>query len=75
MQLESNAITNIFCNKRETIERNHVPADIQKDVLGKNVSKVFSSIRVNVVSNDLHTCHRMKSSGREMVKSKRCRQK
>ena len=44
----------------ETIELNPVPADITEDVLEENICKALSLTGVNVVPNDLHTCHRMK---------------
>ena len=52
-----------------------MPADITKDVLEENVSKALSLTGVNVVPNDLHTCHRMKRSDRVIVKFKCRKQK
>ena len=37
-----------------------MPADITEDVLEENICKALSLTGVNVVPNDLHTCHWMK---------------
>ena len=75
MQLEPNAVTNSQYSRRETIELNHVPTDITEDVLDENIFKDLSLTGVNVVPNDLHACHRMKRSGRVIVKFKCRKQK
>ena len=72
IQLERNAVTNSQYSRRETIELNLVPADITEDVLEENICKALSLTGVNVVPNDLHTCHRMKRTDRVIVKFK-CR--
>ena len=71
MQLECNAVANSQCSRRETIELNPVPAD----VLEENVCKALSLNGVNVLPNDLHTCHEMKRSDRVIVKFKCRKQK
>ena len=74
IQLECNAVASSQYNRKETIELNPVPADITEDALEENVCKALSLTGVNVVPNDLHTCHRMKRSERVVVKFK-CRSK
>ena len=75
IQLERNAVTNSQYSRRETIELNPVPADITEDVLEENICKALSLTGVNIVLNDLHTCHRMKTTDRVIVKFKCCKQK
>ena len=75
IQLERNAVTNSQYSRRETIELNPVPADITEDVLEENICKALSLTGVNVVPNDLHTCHRMKRTDRVIVKFKCRKQK
>ena len=52
-----------------------MPSDITEDVLEQNVWKALSLTGVNVVPNDLHTCHRMKRLDRVIVKFKCRKQK
>ena len=52
-----------------------MPADVTEDVLEENICKPLSLTGVNVVPNDLHACHRMKRSGRVIVKFKCRKQK
>ena len=52
-----------------------MPADVTEDVLEENICKLLSLTGVNVVPNDLHACHRMKRSGRVIVKFKCRKQK
>ena len=54
---------------------NAVPAEIYKDVLEERICRALSLTGVNVVLKDLHACHRMKISGRVVVKFKCCKQK
>ena len=75
IQLERNAVTNSQNNRRETIELNPVPTEIHEDVLEESICKVLSLTGVNVVPEDLHTCHRMKRSDRVIVKFKCYKQK
>ena len=75
IQLEHNAVTNSQYSRRETIELNPVPAEIHEDVLVKSICKALPLTGVNVVPDDLHTCHRMKRSDRVIVKFKCCKQK
>ena len=75
IQLERNAVTNSQYSRRETIELNPVPADITEDVLEENICKALSLTGVNIVLNDLHTCHRMKRTDRVIVKFKCRKQK
>ena len=75
VQLEHNAVTNSQYSRRETIELNPVPADITEDVLEENICKALSLTGVNIVLNDLHTCHRMKRTDRVIVKFKCRKQK
>ena len=65
-------MTNSKYSRRETIELNPVPVDITEDVLEENICKPLSLTVVNVVPNDVHTCHRMRRSDRVIVKFK-CR--
>ena len=75
IQLERNAVTNSQYSRRETIELNPMPADITEDVLEESICKALSLTGVNVVPNDLHACHRMKRSGKVIVKFNRRKQK
>ena len=75
IQLEHNAVTDSQYSRRETLELNPVPANITEDVLEENVCKVLSLTGVNVVPNDLHSCHWMKRSDRVIVKFKCHKQK
>ena len=75
IQLERNAVTNSQYSRRETTEVNHVPAEIQDDVLEASVCKALSLTRVNVAPEDLHACHRMKRSDRVIKKFKYRKQK
>ena len=75
IQLECNAVTNSQCSRRETIELNPVPAEIHEDVLEESISKALSLTGINVVSEDLHACHRMKRSDRVILKFKCRKQK
>ena len=70
IQLEHNAVTNSQYSRRKTIELNPIPAEIQEDGFEESICKALSLTRVNVVPEDLHACHRMKRSGRVIVKSK-----
>ena len=73
--MERNAVTNSQYSRRETIEVNLVPAEIQSDVLEASVCKAFSLTGVTVAPEDLHACHRMKRSGRVIIKLKCRKQK
>ena len=70
-----NVVTNFQYSRRETIELNPVPADITEDVLEENIYKALSLTGVNIVRNDLHTCHKMKRTDRVIVKFKCRKQK
>ena len=52
-----------------------MPADITEDVLEENICKALSLTGVNVVPNDLHSCHQMKRTDRVVIKFKYCKQK
>ena len=52
-----------------------MPADITEDVLEENICKTLSLTGVNVVPNDLHSCHQMKRTDRVVIKFKYCKQK
>ena len=75
IKLELNALINSQYRKRETIELNSVPVDITEDVLEENSCKVLSVTGVKVVSNNLHTCHRMKTLNRVIMEFKYFKQK
>ena len=75
IQLERNAVTNSQYSRRETIEVNPVPAEIQDDVLEASVCKVLSLTGVTIAPEDLHPCHRMKTSDRVIIKFKCQKQK
>ena len=57
IQLELNAVTNSPYSRRETIELNPVPAEIQEDVLEDSICKALSLTGINVVPEDLQACH------------------
>ena len=67
IQLEHKAVTNSQYSRQQTIELNPVPAEIHKDVLEESICKVLSLTGVNVVPEDLHTCHHMKRLHRVIV--------
>ena len=50
-------------------------AEIHDNVLEARVCKALSLTGINVVSEELHTCHRMKRSGRVIIKFKYRKQK
>ena len=75
IHLERNAVTNSQYSRRETIELNPLPAEIHEDVLEESVRKVLSLAGVNVVPEDLHSCHRKKRSHKVTVKFKCRKQK
>ena len=75
IQLERNAVTNSQYSRRETIEVNPVPAEIQDDVLEASICKALSLTGVTVAPEDLHACHRMKRSDRVIIKFKCRKQK
>ena len=75
IELERNAVTNSQYSRRETIEVNPVPAEIQDDVLEASVCKALSLTGVTVAPEDLHACHRMKRSDRVIIKFKCRKQK
>ena len=52
-----------------------MPADITEDVLEESICKALSLTGVNVVPNDLHSCHRLKRSDKVIVKFKCRKQK
>ena len=74
IQLERNTVTNSQYSRRETIEVNPVPAEIQ-DVLEESVCKALLLTGHTVAPEDLHTCHRMKRSDRVIIKFKCLKQK
>ena len=75
IQLERDAVTNSQYSRGETIEVNPVAAEIQDDVLEASVCKALSLTGVTVAAEDLHACHRMKRSGRVIIKFKCRKQK
>ena len=52
-----------------------MPADITEDILEENICKALSLTGLNVVSNDLHACHRRKRTDRVIAKFKCHKQK
>ena len=75
IQLERNAVTNSQYSRRETIQVNPVPAEIQDDVLEASVCKALSLTGVTIAPEDLHACHRMKRLERVIIKFKCRKQK
>ena len=73
--MERNTVTSSQYSRRETIEFNPVPAEIHEDVLEESICKPLSLTGVNVVPEDLHSCHHMKRSDRVIVKFKFRKQK
>ena len=73
--MEHNAVTNSQYSRLETIELSPVPAEIREDILEESICKALSLTGVNVVPEDLHACHRMKSLDRVIVKFKCPKQK
>ena len=68
--MERNTVTNSQYSRRETVKLNPVPAEIHKDSFEESIFKALSLTGVNVVLEYLHACHRMKKSGRVIVKFK-----
>ena len=60
IQLERKASTNSQYSRRERIELNPVPAEIQEDVLEESICKALSLTGVNGGPEDLKACLRMK---------------
>ena len=75
IQLDCSAVTNSQYSRREPIEVNPVPAEIQDNVLEASACKALSLTRVNVALKDLHACHRMKRSDQVIIKFKCRKQK
>ena len=73
--MKRNSVTNCQYSRKETIELYPVPVEIHEDVLEKIVYKALSLIGVNIVYEDLNTCHCTKLSGRVIIKFKSCKQK
>lgn len=75
IELKRNSVTNCQYSRKETIELNPVPVKIHEDVLEKIVYKALSPLGVNVVYEDLHTCHCTERLDRVTVKFKFRKQK
>lgn len=75
IELKRNYVTNCQYSRKETIELNPVPVKIHEDVLEKIVYKALSPLGVNVVYEDLHTCHCTERLDRVTVKFKFRKQK
>ena len=75
IELKRNYVTNCQYSRKETIELNPVPVKIHQDVLEKIVYKALSPLGVNVVYEDLHTCHCTERLDRVTVKFKFRKQK
>ena len=75
IELKRNYVTNCQYSRKETIELNPVPVKIHQDVLEKIVYKALSPLGVNVVYEDLHTCHCAERLDRVTVKFKFRKQK
>ena len=70
-----NAVTNSQYSRREATELNPVPEEINEDVLEDIICRALSLTGVNVIPEDLQSCHRMKRSDRVIVKFKCRKQK
>ena len=53
-QLECNAVSNSEYHRRETLEINHLPLNIQDNVLEEIVHHVVSPTEINVSPDQLH---------------------
>ena len=70
-----NTVTNSQYSRREATELNPVPEEINEDVLEDIICRALSLTGVNVIPEDLQSCHRMKRSDRVIVKLKCRKQK
>ena len=57
IQLERNPVNNAQHHRRESLEVNPVPRNIEDNVLEETVCKVISLIGNEVTPDDLHACH------------------
>ena len=65
IQWECNAVTNSQYSRRETIELNPVSAEIHENVSEESICKALPLKGIDVVPEDLNTCHRIKRSDRK----------
>ena len=63
-------MSNAQYHRRETLELNPVPQDIQANVLEDTIYKALPLTSQEVVPEDLHACHRMLNRDRVIVKFK-----
>ena len=61
--------------RRETIELNHVPAEIHEDVLEESISKELPLTGFNIDPEELQSSYLMKRSDKVIVKFKCHKQK
>lgn len=68
MYLEKNTLSTSQYHRRETIEINPVPHDIDDQVLEDTVCEALSLTGHTVTPDDLQACHRLKRKDRVIVK-------
>ena len=68
----TNTVSNSQYHRRETLEINPVPSEIQDNVLEETVCQALSLTGINVFPDELHSCHRLNKKDRVIVKFK-CR--
>ena len=67
IQLERNTLNISQYLRREMIELNPVPNDIDDNLLEEHVCKALSLVSSHVIPNNLQACHRMKRKDRVIV--------
>ena len=72
VQLERNTVSNAQYHRRESLERNPVPASIGDDVLESSVCRALSLTGHEVKHDDLQACDRLEKKDTVVVKIK-CR--
>ena len=63
-------MSNAQYHRRETLELNPVPQDIQGNVLEDTIYKALSLTGQEVILEDLHACHRMSNQDGVIVEFK-----
>ena len=73
-RLKRNAVSNSQCHKRETLEINPVPLNIQDNVWEETVCYALSPTEINVSPDQLHSCHRLNKKD-QMIVNFKCRKR
>ena len=68
--IRKKTVSNAQYHRRETLELNPVPQDIQGNVLEDTIYKALSLTGQEVILEDLHPCHRMSNHDGVIVEFK-----